>query len=135
MLQAGQIQQGFTFQLQAQHPLFPPPEAIKAYEAILPGAFDRIIKMAEKAQSDQTETVRDVNLATRQDVRRGQWLGAAVSFAALVGAAYCVYAGQATVACFFIGVPVMAVAKALVDSARAPKPNPPAQLSPPAVSP
>ena len=37
---------------------YPPPEHIKEYEAILPGTFDRIIKMAEEAQRAQIDSTR-----------------------------------------------------------------------------
>jgi uncharacterized membrane protein len=106
--------------LQAQHPLFPPPEAVKAYEQILPGSFDRILKMAEKAQQDHSDTVRSAQKAISRDNSRGHWLGWLVSVIAMGCALYCAIAGLSGVAIIFLGVPVMGVGKALIDSVRAP---------------
>ncbi len=116
--------QQVSLQLQQQHPLFPPPDAIQAYEKVLPGAFDRIIKMAEKAQRDQAESVVSANESVQKDVMRGQLLGASISIVAMAFAMWCVFLHEAVVAAIFVSVPVMGVAKALIDSARAPKPTP-----------
>ena len=39
-------------QVQTWQSPYPPPEHIKEYEKILPGTFDRILKMAEQAQAE-----------------------------------------------------------------------------------
>jgi uncharacterized membrane protein len=122
-----QAQVQAMMQLQAHGP-FPPPAAIREYEAILPGTFERIVRMAEKAQQDQTDTVRSGQQALRQDTRRVHWMAAAISVAAMVGAGFCASIHETWVACAFLGVPVFAVAKAFIDSLKAPNANQQAQL-------
>ena len=103
-------------QVQSWQGPFPPPDAIRSYEETLPGAFDRILKMAEEAQRAQRHSVFSAQELAAADTRRGQCLGAAITALAMVGAAVCAWIGQPWVAGGFLSVPVMAVAKALVDS-------------------
>jgi len=130
--QAGAQFQQVSFQLQAPNSQFPPPEAVRIYEQILPGAFDRIIQMAEKAQKDQADSVTFANQSLRKDIARGQYLGAGISLAALGCGMWCVLLNQAVFAGIFVSVSVMGVARALIESVRAPKPNPapPTQIPP-----
>ncbi len=51
---------------------FPPPEAIERYERILPGAFDRIIAMAEASQQAQSADTKRAHDYAQADTRRGQ---------------------------------------------------------------
>ncbi|GEM_PF-6792806 len=122
-----QAQMQAVMQMQAHGP-FPPPAAIKEYELILPGTFDRIFKMAEKAQSDQADTVRFVQHAQRQDTARVHWMALAISLAAIAGAVFCASLHETIVATACLGVPVFAVAKAFIDSLRAPTAAQQAQL-------
>jgi uncharacterized membrane protein len=128
--QQGQPLQQLHFQLQAQNPLFPPPEFVKEYEKALPGSFDRILKLAENAQNAQIESVRFAQQTLKQESRRGTWLGFSVSIIAMACALYCVHLSQA-VASIFLGLPVLGIAKALIDSAKAPKPVEPVLPPPP----
>jgi uncharacterized membrane protein len=98
---------------------FPPPEAIKGYEQVLPGSFDRIMTMAEEAQRAQIETVREAQKLTSRDTARGAWLGFVVTLTAIGAAIWCASMKQPWVASLFLAVPVMAVAKALVQAKRA----------------
>jgi uncharacterized membrane protein len=97
---------------------FPPPEAVERYEAILPGAFDRILRMNEELQAANIASAERAQAYMRGDMRRGHWLGFVLSLAALAGALACVKLGAPVVAGVFLALPVMSVAKALVDSAR-----------------
>jgi uncharacterized membrane protein len=94
---------------------YPPPEAIEHYEKVLPGSFDRMIAMAERLQAAQIDESRRAHDHTHADNRRGQWLG----FSAAVSAMLCALAALALnnpwVAAAFISVPVMGVAKVLVE--------------------
>jgi uncharacterized membrane protein len=113
-------------QIQLRQGLFPPDE-MERYEKLLPGVFDRVIKMAEKAQSAQVAAINQAQDYTQRDTRRGHWLGFATAALAILGACACVGAaaifktgsGAYWVGALMVGVPVMAVAKALIDSARA----------------
>jgi uncharacterized membrane protein len=116
-----------TQQFQLWQGQFPPPEAVGKYEAVLPGSFDRMIRMAERLQEAQIEETRRAQDYARDDTRRGHWLGFAATIAAIVGAIVCVIVAGLThlpamlwVAGALVGVPVMAVAKSLVETARTP---------------
>ena len=72
----------------------PPPEILHGYDDILPGAADRIIRMAEKEQ----ENAQDARmLAIRKeaaDIRRGQIIGGIVAMSAFLTAAFLGYHGH-----------------------------------------
>ena len=98
---------------QWQYP-FPPPEDIKEYEAILPRAFDRMMKMAE--QVIDSERVEQEGL--RVNSMLGTLLGGLVTMGAMACSLVCVFRGAFWVAGAFLSVPVMSVAKAFIESAR-----------------
>ena len=112
-----------------QGPL-PAPEDLTRYEDLLPGAAERIFRMAEIEQQHRHEqenkaisselTTRDLLQATekariegvmRSD-KRGQYLGAAVSILAIFGAIYTAE-NQPFVAAALIGLPILGIVKAL----------------------
>jgi uncharacterized membrane protein len=97
---------------------FPSPASVEHYEKVLPGSFDRIIKMAEQAQEAQIEANRRAHEYTRNDMRRGHYLGFAAMGLAIGGAIWCVILGQPWVAGAFVTVPVMGVARSLIESAK-----------------
>lgn len=97
---------------------YPPPEAVEHYEKILPGAFDRMIRMAEQLQAAQIEETKRAQELTQADTKRGHWLGFCATIAAIAGAVSCTLFGWPWVGVAFVSVPVMAVAKALVESTK-----------------
>jgi uncharacterized membrane protein len=101
---------------------YPPPEAVERYEKILPGALDRMIAMAERLQAAQIDETRRVHEFTQRDSRRGHWLGWSTTAFAMCCAIGCLYFGSQVVAIAFLSVPVMAVAKALVESVKSQSP-------------
>lgn len=106
-------------QVQVWQGQFPPPEAIERYEAVRPGTFDRLVTMAETQQQAVIESAAEARRYQRADNQRGQYLGFAVTVLAIVGAIICAYFGQAWIAAALVGVPVLSVARSLVESARA----------------
>lgn len=98
---------------------FPPPDAIERYEKVSSGSFDRLITMAEKQQDASIEGNREARRNLRADTQRGHYLGALIAVLAIAGAVYCAVIGQPWVAAALVGVPVLAVARALVESSRA----------------
>jgi uncharacterized membrane protein len=96
----------------------PPPEDIKEYEAILPGAFDRIMKMAEHALGAQIESGRTEQESLRINSIAGTLLGGLVTIVAMACSLVCVFRGAFWVAGAFLSVPVMSVAKAFIESTR-----------------
>jgi len=95
---------------------FPPPDAIERYEVILPGVFDRIVKMAEAQQQAQIVNGQNALSFQRNDIRRAHILAAAVTVAAMVGAVVCAWMKQPYVAAAFLAIPVMSVARALIEA-------------------
>lgn len=110
---------------QAQHwqGPYPPPEAVERYGKVLPGSFNRMITMVEQLQAAQIEETRKALDYTQADSRRGQWLGWSVAILAMGGALGCLHYDNPWVAAIFLSVPVMAVAKALIDSAKSQTPT------------
>ena len=121
------LQLGMAAQVQVWQGQFPPPDAIERYEKVQPGAFNRIIAMAELAQATQATDTKRAHDNLAGDTRRGQWLGFAVAVLAIAAASVCAVVGALTshsqlfwVAVAFLSLPVMAVANTLVQSARTP---------------
>ena len=106
-------------QLQVWQGQYPPPDAIERYEAVLSGSFDRMIVMAERLQAAQIAESSRVIDYTHAESRRGHWLGAGTMVVAMACALIALALGNGWVAGAFLTVPVMGVAKALVDSAKA----------------
>jgi uncharacterized membrane protein len=120
-IQSQQLPLPGTIQHAQRSAPYPPPDAVERYEALLPGAFDRIIAMAEQLQAAQIEQSRRALDHQNENSRRGHWLGFATTVLAVAGAGFCAWIGRNWVAAAFLSVPAMAVAKALVDAAKAPK--------------
>jgi uncharacterized membrane protein len=97
---------------------YPPPEAVERYEQILPGAFNRMISMAEQLQNAQIEQAGRALSFTQLDTKRGHWLEFFLSILAMGGAIGCLALEYPWVAVAFLSLPVMAVARALVESAK-----------------
>ncbi|MGI9305113.1 MAG: DUF2335 domain-containing protein [Gammaproteobacteria bacterium] len=62
----------------------PPASELKAYDEIVPGAADRIIKMAEKEQTNRHAAAGKALDAEIDDTRRGQMFGLAIGITAIV---------------------------------------------------
>ncbi|OIP29916.1 MAG: hypothetical protein AUK47_26410 [Deltaproteobacteria bacterium CG2_30_63_29] len=72
----------------------PPPPILKAYDALLPGTADRIIKLAEREQEHRhIKSMSTVN-GQREDKRRGSWFGFLVCFGCLGIAALAIIYGS-----------------------------------------
>ena len=99
---------------------YPPPEAIEHYERVLPGSFDRMIGMAERLQAAQIDESRRAHDYTHSDNRRGHWLGFFTAVFAMVCALGALALNYPWVSGVFISVPVMGVARALIESVRKP---------------
>jgi hypothetical protein len=80
--------------------------------------------MAETQQNAVISASAEARALLSKDTARGHWLGWSVTLGALVGAVVCAYLKQPLVACALVAVPVISVAKALIDSSKA-KPAPP----------
>lgn len=97
---------------------YPPPEAAERFEALHPGFLDRVLIMAEREQSARIASNDQTQIYMQWDVARGQWLGAGISLGAIIGAVICAIVGSPWVGAACVGVPVLAVAQALVQTYR-----------------
>lgn len=97
---------------------YPPPEAAERLEALHPGTFGRILVMAEREQAARIASVDSAQAYRHKEVARGHWLGFGISVSALASAVVCALASSPWVGAACVGVPVLAVALALVQSAR-----------------
>jgi uncharacterized membrane protein len=97
---------------------FPPPRAVLEYEEILPGTWDRLLKMAEEAQSANILSARNDDEYIHRDFRRGQVFGFLIMLAAMGCAIYCVKINRPWVAAAFLSMTVMAAAKSFIESIR-----------------
>ena len=61
----------------------PAPETFSAYDKVLPGAAERILTMAEKAQSHRHEMERTHLKLSAKMVARGQWFALLLGLAGL----------------------------------------------------
>lgn len=57
----------------------PHPDLFKRYEETLPGAADRILKMAESEQNQRHQTNKELLAMYRDERKRGQYLGCFLS--------------------------------------------------------
>lgn len=128
----GLMPRGMTVMIQSQlwQGQFPPPDVIERYEKVLPGAFDRILKMAEKLQEAQFQEIERAQDYTQKDTARGHRLGVYSIIVSVVAATVCVSIGAYTdtsgsfiVAAALVGFPLMGTIKALIDSAKTPSPK------------
>ena len=93
----------------------PPPAALERFNQIIPNGADRIVAMAEKEQAHRVEYEKIGLQASIGESRRGQFLGAAVSIAAVVGAVYAAHIGAHWgVSVALVGVPVLGIVRAIV---------------------
>lgn len=74
----------------------PPPQILKGYNGILPGAAERIMCMAERQAQHRQEIESDTLNAEIRDGRRGQLFGFIIAMTAVLGAIYCFSMGYTT---------------------------------------
>ena len=101
---------------QWQGPL-PSPDDLARFNEIIPDGARRIVEMAENEQKHRLEHESSVLDANRREVRRGQYLGAGLSSAAILGAVYvAVIGGSPWVSASLVGVPFAGVIVSLINA-------------------
>lgn len=103
----------------------PTPSNLSAYENILPGLAERIVRLAERP-ADQVDTEQrhrhklEDRLTTHSSNYRttGLWMGYSLAIACLIGAAYCAMHGLSWGVVAFLGVPVAGVISTFVGGAQ-----------------
>ena len=90
----------------------PPPAVLNDYNAILPGAMERILAMAEREaafrqtseaakitnETLQLNAVKDDAKAYRSEVRRGQYLATIIMISGIAATVFCAYIKQPWIA-------------------------------------
>lgn len=95
----------------------PPPDALARFNEIVPNGAERIFKMTEAEQAHRIAYENTGLVAAIAEAKRGQLLGAGISIFSLVSAIISIYWGAHwTVTVLLVGVPIMGLAKAIVDS-------------------
>ena len=95
----------------------PPPDALDRFNQVVPNGAERIFKMAETEQAHRIAQETEMLRVTVAEARRGQYLGATISLLAVGGALVSVLIGAHwAVSVALVGVPLMGLAKAIVDS-------------------
>lgn len=95
----------------------PPPQMLEHFNQIIPNGAERIFRMAEEEQAHRIyleKTGRDASIA---EAMRSQFLGFVISLFAIAATVVSVWLGaHITVSLALIGMPVMGLAKAIVDA-------------------
>lgn len=90
------------------------PVHLQMYEEIVPGAADRIIRMAEGSLSHSQQMEERALAADIEDTKAGRWFGF-VALICLIGAAlFCAWIGQVWLAGMFIGAGALGTIGVLV---------------------
>lgn len=109
----------FSFQsVQIQTPL-PPPELLRHYEEVVPGAAERILTLAEEEQRNYAALTRGAS----RYLLRGQLYGMLVCFAALGVVAFTAYLGHPVVAAILGGTTLTGVVTAFIVGRRNEEPE------------
>lgn len=95
----------------------PPPAALREFNEIIPGGAERILRMAEAEQLHRQTCESNALQIERDSIKRGQWLGAAVSVVSILGATVSTLVHAHWVAtAALVGVPVLGIIRAIVRS-------------------
>lgn len=105
--QSGEIQQEIQVMFaEGYSGPIPPPDILKDYSKVLPGAPDRIIKMAENEADHRHEMDRKEH----SERTLGQWFAIILTLAALLVVCYAIKNGETIVASILAGTTIIALA-------------------------
>ena len=103
----------------------PPPSEVEHFQRILPNAAERLFAMAEEEQRIRRElALIEANKAKAESesyhirTSRGQFFGALVSLAFLVGAVTCAYLHQTAIGVALVGATIVGLVNAIVSPRR-----------------
>ena len=110
-----QPQQTRQISLQQWSGPLPSPADLERFNHIIPDGAARILAMAEKEQHHRVQYETTGLDATIKEARRGQFLGAFISVAAVAGAVYTASIGAPWfVSAALVGIPVLGLVTAIV---------------------
>lgn len=96
----------------------PPPDALAAYEATVKGAAERLLTLAEEESRDRRKALEMTMRAESRRIARGQYVGATVALAFLVGAVFCAWRGQTAIGVALVGATIVGIVNALANPRR-----------------
>ena len=96
----------------------PPSPMFREYEDVLAGAGDRIIGMAETQATHRQEWEKTALRSAQTGLARGQWLGFAISVAALGAATYLAMQGLLAMPIIFGGAGVIGLVANFINTVR-----------------
>ena len=112
---AAQRQRALIAQMEQWSGPLPPPAVLEKFNQVVPGSAARILKMAEKEQQHRVNYEREGLNATTGEAKRGQYLGAAISGAAIIGAVISALMGApSAVPIALVSIPVLGMVRAIV---------------------
>ncbi len=94
----------------------PSPDVLKAYDDIVPGAAERIIRMAEKQLDHNIGYDQATLKCVNNSEKRGQWFGFILTIILIGAGVWATLEGQIAVACVIFGTAIAAVAGAFVSN-------------------
>lgn len=92
----------------------PKPAILQEYEAVLSGAADRILRMAEKQAEHRQLLEKTVIFGDSKRANRGLWAGFIVALCALGGAVFLVYTGHGVYGAILGSVDIVSLASVFV---------------------
>jgi Predicted membrane protein len=111
--QSPKVQQEQGAILQVSHSYsgpIPSPEVLAAYEAISPGAAQKIIEMAQNQSTHRIKLEEIVVVSREKQSQRGQYFAFILTLALIACAVYALYIGAYKIASIIISITVIAVA-------------------------
>lgn len=102
------------FQQQTFAGPMPPPAILQGYEAIVPGAAERILAMAEADTKHQHAIEFAALAAAEGEVKRGQWFGFGIGALALICSIVALLLGSSTVAAIIGGSTVVGLVSVFI---------------------
>lgn len=107
----------------------PPPAALASFDSIIPNGADRILRMSEQEQAHRIsieQAALQSNIASAKEsqsqAKRGQYVGAAAVYLAIIAAVITVFAGaHPFVSIALVSVPILGMVKALVGNVSKPE--------------
>ncbi|MFD3462514.1 DUF2335 domain-containing protein [Nocardia fluminea] len=98
----------------------PHPSDLAGYEAVLPGAADRILQMAEETIQTGSYVERTLATGDAEAIRRGQWIVWSIVVTSIVAALICGLIGQPWLGAAIVGVGSAPILPKIVRSIRGP---------------
>lgn len=96
----------------------PPPAAAEVYERISPGAFNRLLALAESEAQTRREMEKSDHAEYNRSVSRGQVYAFVLTLAAFACGTVCAAFGQTAAAVAFVGATVVNLAAVFIGRRR-----------------